>query len=812
MKCDSMQWFTLICVLIAVLSPAASLSADKLELSGIYPHMAFFNSQGECGTGAVVPWAGRLWAVTYSPHKPGGSDDKLYEIDGDLNVTIRPESIGGTPANRMIHRESQQLFIGPYAIDSNCKVRAIGYDKMYGRPTGNARHLTDPESKIYYATMEEGFYEVDVRTLDVVELYADTQRAGNRRVAGLPGYHGKGLYSGQGRLIYANNGEGGSAARTNPDIPSGCLASWNGEDWEVVLRNQFTEVSGPGGIYGNENPRTDPVWSIGWDHRSLILMLLDGGKWHKFRLPKASHCYDGAHGWNTEWPRIRDIGEEDLVMTMHGMFWRFAPTFCRESASGIAPKSTYLALVGDFCRWKDRMVLACDVTAKSEFLNTRRAKGKIAAPGQSQSNLRFVSPQQLNQFGPALGRGAVWLDDDVKSGQPSDPFLFNGFQRRGVHLTHKSKKAVKFTFEVDRKGDGVWSMLRSVILEPGGYEWIPLLREQAQWIRLHTDRDCKGATAFFQYSNSDERAQQPSEIWRGLVGPNCTRGSGGLVRARGENLRTLHFAATGPGGKDLGYYEMDADMQLKRVDDPQAHKWLKENVAVPQGVLKVEASSVLYIDDDGNRYRLPKGDPSFDGAGPLGPERVDREVCTERDLFNCHGTFYELPARNAGGFAKIRPIATHNRHITDYCSWRGLLIISGICENAPKDNRHIIRSNDGKCALWAGAVDDLWQLGKCVGTGGPWKDTEVKAGRCSDPYLMTGYDRKLLKLSHEAAKAVAIRVEVDIDGNGHFKPYRTFEVLGGKTLEHRFDDAFSAYWVRVTADTDTIATAQFIYD
>ena len=89
-----------------------------------------------------------------------------------------------------------------------------------------------------------------------------------------------------------------------------------------MRRNQFTEVTGPGGIEGNADPENDPIWAVGWDYRSLILMLLDNGHWHCFRLPKASHCYDGAHGWNTEWPRIRDIGADQLLMTMHGMFWR----------------------------------------------------------------------------------------------------------------------------------------------------------------------------------------------------------------------------------------------------------------------------------------------------------------------------------------------------------------------------------------------------------------------------------------------------------------------------------------------------------
>ena len=53
-----------------------------------------------------------------------------------------------------------------------------------------------------------------------------------------------------------------------------------------------------------------------------------------------------------------------------------------------------------------------------------------------------------------------------------------------------------------------------------------------------------------------------------------------------------------------------------------------------------------------------------------------------------------------------------------------------------------IKSADGKLGLWFGAIDDLWKLGKPVGVGGPWKHTAVKAGKPSDAYLMTGYDKK----------------------------------------------------------------------
>lgn len=61
-----------------------------VELSGIYPHLTMFNENGECGIGGVVPWQGKLWIITYAPHKPKGSDDKLYSVSPDLIQTIHP--------------------------------------------------------------------------------------------------------------------------------------------------------------------------------------------------------------------------------------------------------------------------------------------------------------------------------------------------------------------------------------------------------------------------------------------------------------------------------------------------------------------------------------------------------------------------------------------------------------------------------------------------------------------------------------------------------------------------------------------------
>jgi hypothetical protein len=228
-----------------------------------------------------------------------------------------------------------------------------------------------------------------------------------------------------------------AAALERFDVESGALYEWDGKDWKLVRRNQFVEVTGPGGIYGNRNPETDPIWATGWDHKSVLVGVRDNNKWSFYRLPKASHSYDGAHGWNTEWPRIRDIGTPetpDYLMTMHGMFWKFPATFTSANSSGIRPRSAYLKVIGDFTRWNDQLVFGCDDSAQREFLNKRKAKGNIEGPGQSNSNLWFTPINQPDLLGPNTASGAVWLNEQVSAGEVSEPFLFAGWPHRSAWI------------------------------------------------------------------------------------------------------------------------------------------------------------------------------------------------------------------------------------------------------------------------------------------------------------------------------------------------------------------------------------------
>jgi hypothetical protein len=291
-------------------------------------------------------------------------------------------------------------------------------------------------------------------------------------------------------------------------------------------------------------------------------------------------------------------------------------------------------------------------------------------------------------------------------------------------------------------------------------------------------------------------------VFAGLPPWGSAAGAVSLLWARDGDRRTLLHASGG------GVDELDGNLELRELRDQKLREWMTTNLSAPRGVLQDDAASIIYTDEAGRRWRLPRG--SAGASLPVRPVRVDREVSTERDLFNAGGIFYELPSNNAGGIAMVRPIATHNLDIDDYCSWRGLMVMSAAAGGAAANDR-LIRSAGRTRVLWLGISDDLWQLGKPRGEGGPWKDADVKAGRVSDPYLMTGFDEKFMQLSHGGRTTLPVRVDVDLTGMGLWVHYATFDVPAGRRFEHRFREGFNAYWLRVVALADARVTADLTY-
>lgn len=218
------------------------------------------------------------------------------------------------------------------------------------------------------------------------------------------------------------------------------------------------------------------------------------------------------------------------------------------------------------------------------------------------------------------------------------------------------------------------------------------------------------------------------------------------------------------------------------------------------------ASAILKVFAAGKwqTYRLPKGAQTFDHAWNTEWMRI-RDAQTERFLMDLHGIFYELPVQIYDGrILPIRPISSHLRIVPDFCYWRGLFVMGG-----DQTDRSFGQPQSG---LWFGQIDDLWKMGKPAGWGSVWVRENVRAGSSSDPFLMTGFDRKVLHLKNNSSTDAGFKLEVDFLGDGSWEEYTNFFIPPNGYVHYEFPAGFSAHWVRLTPSRDCIATATFIYN
>jgi len=177
-------------------------------------------------------------------------------------------------------------------------------------------------------------------------------------------------------------------------------------------------------------------------------------------------------------------------------------------------------------------------------------------------------------------------------------------------------------------------------------------------------------------------------------------------------------------------------------------------------------------------------------------------------LMDLDGLWYETTGLGYAWF--VRPIAAHRSVVSDFTSWRGMLVLAGNDAEAPSGGNYM-RGGEN-VGLWFGKTDDLWQFGPPAGEGGPWLDTPVDAGVPSDPYLMTDFERKEVELRHDQPSPVEFRLEVDVTGQARtWLPYATLTIAPGRATVHHFPDGFSAHWIRLTATRPCRATARFVY-
>lgn len=338
--------------------------------------------------------------------------------------------------------------------------------------------------------------------------------------------------------------------------------------------------------------------------------------------------------------------------------------FTADNSAGIRLCSSYLKVIGDFTRWNDELVFGCDDSAQKEFLNKRKVKGNIEGLGQSNLNLWFTSLTKPDELGPATVDGAIWEKEEVQTNVYSEPYMFAGWEQRCCWLQNEGKQDITFTFEIDQKGNNIWKELTAVLVKTGQSFYLPFAaKEQGEWLRVKTDKTSSVSVSFV-YTAVDTRLSVSSSIFNGLSKVSEKNTLGGLLYGLGENRRALGVLASNiENGKVIenGYYEMSDTLALVRKDDTPTADFIREKFALPHQVVIIDESSVLIIDDRQRRWRLPLGGENHTGLIGQDVVRICREVATECDLFNCHGTFYELPAENADGYAKIQRYNLYHR-------------------------------------------------------------------------------------------------------------------------------------------------------
>jgi hypothetical protein len=468
--------------LLFSLNPA--FAQEYPQVHGIFPHTTVsgnLEGRSETGIGALIPWANRLWMVGYVAHIYG-SGIGLYEVDEKMNFKKRPESITGTFANRMMHDPSNQAIIGPHIIDVQGNVRTFS-DLGKHRLTATMKHLTKPDSMVYFLTMEGILFEANVYSLQTREVNNLVQEFYHKSYDALKNkgiyIHFKGGYTGNGRVIVANN------SYQNEDytgkLKGGRLAEWDGKNWTILDSTAYVEVNGkPNPIYGNG------IWAIGWDRKSVKMMFQspESNGWRTYRLPKGSQAWE--HAWNTEWMRIREAQTERFMVDAFGIFYEMPVMVYGGNPLPMKPVCNHLRVIPDYVSWRGFLVLASD-------------QGDNAV-GQPQSNLMFSHPDQLWSWGKPAGWGSVWQEENLKTDQVSDPYLMNGFDRKTVHFKTKQGKFHSFAIEVDLLGNNQWVTFKKFSMDGYAYDYFVFPPGySAKWVRFRALQATEGATVHLTY-------------------------------------------------------------------------------------------------------------------------------------------------------------------------------------------------------------------------------------------------------------------------------------------------------------------------
>jgi hypothetical protein len=388
--------------------------------------------RSECGHGALMAWADKLYTISYLSVPNAGAGTGLYAIDANM-VQTKLADHNSTYANRMMFPPTSSIVLGPFVIGADGNVAGVFAELLTVRLGGMSKSITNPDTHVYMLGMDGPLWECSMLDFTCVQLF-DLVAALDIPAPGEQPHF---------KAIHVVNHTAFVCSNTFTEADElglghgGRLASWDGvsSNWTILARTAFFEVT-------SRFNMGQTVFALGQDERSVILKVIDfgDGPWdpsfdsaiQTFRLPKASHAYD--HLWQSEWPRIREVETERYLMDVHGTFFELSPLTWGGAVWGVRPISQHLRMVPDFASWRGFLVLGGNQVSSIFDANL--------VTGQSQSGLLFTTTDALWAYGKPQGWGGVWMNDVLPlssssmgyASAPSDPYLMTGYTNKVAHV------------------------------------------------------------------------------------------------------------------------------------------------------------------------------------------------------------------------------------------------------------------------------------------------------------------------------------------------------------------------------------------
>lgn len=421
------------------------------------------NNMSECGVGALIPWADRLYYSTYLAMPGDGAGTRIGYIDRNWadHTVLTTDSIH---AARFIHHETEQLCLGCCIIETDGTVHTIS-TLVNVRVTGFCRHLVTPTTNVYAITMEGKLYDVDLVAYTATQIMDVKTKLSQTLVHYKACWTYAAPFASISRVLMASNVQSNATAAN-----SGALVAVDpvGDTASVKLQESCIEVCGQ--TYPSNGGAT---FVIGKDARSPFLgvMMSNNTTVYKYRLPQWTKAQD----WyiTQEWMRIRPVTTERFVMNAFGTWYNVSSWLAHSGATGtpetfgtpgtdypiVEPISRYVDTVTDFCVFNGKFAIGTN--------NMSPQNGSFPNAGQPTSAIKFGDIEDLWDGGKPIGKGYFWYKNSVTDGTSSDPMLIRGYDKKSVQVYNGSDSSITMTISIVDYSDTY--TLTTLVVDAGAF-------------------------------------------------------------------------------------------------------------------------------------------------------------------------------------------------------------------------------------------------------------------------------------------------------------------------------------------------------